>query len=158
MQGLPLEDPEGSQPLPTNPPEGSPQQSEVQDNIPSQAERTDSLDNFRIVSDSLDAFRIPPGYERHILRLNSSRELVVDTSGIPIGPLTGPKNEDPFWTTDIFQTPTTVRDLYGSGAGVDIPVVSELPETSATYTIPLDHFASTTCYLFVGSRHTVSWS
>jgi hypothetical protein len=83
--------------------------------------------------------------------LNSSGELVVDTYGIPTGPLTGTKNEDPFWTTDIFRTPTTVRDLYSSGAGADIPVVSELPETSATYTIPLDHFASTTCYLFVGS-------
>jgi hypothetical protein len=44
-----------------------------------------------------------------------------------------------------------VRDLYDSGEGVDIPVIFELPKTSATYTIPLDHFNSTTCYLFVGS-------
>jgi hypothetical protein len=44
-----------------------------------------------------------------------------------------------------------MRDLYGSGVGVDIPAISELPKTSATYTIPLDHFNSTTCYLFVGS-------
>jgi hypothetical protein len=83
MQGLPPEDPEVSQPLLPNPPEDSPQQSEIQDHIPSQAERTDSLESFRIVSDSLDAFRLPPGYERRILRLNSSGELVVDTSGIP---------------------------------------------------------------------------
>jgi hypothetical protein len=44
-----------------------------------------------------------------------------------------------------------MRDLYGSGAGVDIHVVSKLPKMSATYTIPLDHFNSTIGYLFVGS-------
>jgi hypothetical protein len=44
-----------------------------------------------------------------------------------------------------------VRDLYGLGTGDDIPIVSELPETASTYTIPLDHFDNTTCYLFVGS-------
>jgi hypothetical protein len=44
MQGLPPEDLEGSQPLPTNPPEGSPQQSEVQDVSTPQVERTNSLE------------------------------------------------------------------------------------------------------------------
>ena len=44
-----------------------------------------------------------------------------------------------------------MRDLYGPGEGVDIPVISELLETSNTYRIPLDHFNSTTCYLFMGS-------
>jgi hypothetical protein len=95
--------------------------------------------------------RIPPGYERRILRLNSSGELVVDTSGIPTRPLTGLESEDPFWTTDIFRTPATSARPLRLGAGVDIPVISELPETSATYMIPLDHFNSMTCYLFVGS-------
>jgi hypothetical protein len=46
MQGLPLEDMEGSQPLPTNPLEGSPQQSEVQDVTAPQVERTNSLEWF----------------------------------------------------------------------------------------------------------------
>jgi hypothetical protein len=46
MQGIPLEDPKVSQPLLPNPPEGSPQQSEVQDNIPSQVERVDSLESL----------------------------------------------------------------------------------------------------------------
>jgi hypothetical protein len=48
MQGLPPEDLEGSQPLPTNPPEGSPQQSEVQDVSTPQVERTNSLERFEL--------------------------------------------------------------------------------------------------------------
>jgi hypothetical protein len=46
MQGLPPENLEGSQPLPTSSPEGSPQQSEVQDVTTPQVERTDSLEWF----------------------------------------------------------------------------------------------------------------
>jgi hypothetical protein len=46
MQGLPPEDLEGSQPLPTNSLEGSPQQSEVQDVATPQVERTISLERF----------------------------------------------------------------------------------------------------------------
>jgi hypothetical protein len=46
MQGLPPENLEGSQPLPTSSPEGSPQQSEVQDVTTPQVERTDSLERF----------------------------------------------------------------------------------------------------------------
>jgi hypothetical protein len=44
MKGLPPEDLEGSQPLPTNSPEGSPQQSEFQDVATPQVERTNSLE------------------------------------------------------------------------------------------------------------------
>jgi hypothetical protein len=151
MQGLPPEDLEGSQPLPTNPPEGSPQQSEVQDTATPRVERTDSLDQFRVF-DSLESFRLPHGSERRILRLNSSGELVVQTSGIPTRPFAGPEGQDPFWTTDIFRTPPhTVRDLFGSGVGADISVEPELPETSDTDTIPLDHSPSTTAYIFIGS-------
>jgi hypothetical protein len=51
-----------------------------------------------------------------------------------------------------------VQDIYSSGAGVDIPVIPELPKTSVTYMIPLDHFNSMTCYLFCGFKHTVHWS
>jgi hypothetical protein len=152
MQGLPLEDPEVSQPLLPNPPEDSPQQSDIQDHIPSQAERTDTLESFRIVSDSLDAFRLPPGYERRILRLNSSGELVVDTSGIPTGITVGLENEDPFWTTDISRTPTSRRNPPSLEAEAEIPVVSDPPETSTSFMIPLDHFNNTTCYFFVGSE------
>jgi hypothetical protein len=46
MQGLPSKDPKVSQPLPPNPPEESPQQSEIQYHVPSQAERDDSLESF----------------------------------------------------------------------------------------------------------------
>jgi hypothetical protein len=46
MQGLPPEDLKGSQPLPTNSSEGSPQQSEVQDVATPPVERTNSLEWF----------------------------------------------------------------------------------------------------------------
>jgi hypothetical protein len=154
MQGLPPEDPEVSQPFPPNPPEDSPQQSEIQDHVPSQPERTDSLERFQIVSDPLEAFRLPPGYERRILRLNSSRELVIDTSGLPPKIVAG-LNEDPFWTTDIAQTPTSRRNPPTSETGADIPIISEPPETSYTFTVPLDHFTNTTCYYFPGSETLV---
>jgi hypothetical protein len=55
MQGLPPEDLEGSQPLPTNSLEGSPQQSEVQDVTTPQVERTNSLERF-IITDSREDF------------------------------------------------------------------------------------------------------
>jgi hypothetical protein len=54
MQGLPLEDMEGSQPLPTNSLEGSPQQSEVQDVATPQVEITNSLERFRITNSRED--------------------------------------------------------------------------------------------------------
>jgi hypothetical protein len=67
----------------------------------------------------MEAFRIPPGYERRFLRMNSVGELVVVSSGTLTGPFGA---DDPFWTTDIVRIPPrTVRDLYGSGAGADIP-------------------------------------
>jgi hypothetical protein len=76
-------------------------------------------------------------------------ELVVVSSGTLTGPFGA---DDPFWTTDIVRIPPRmVRDLYGSGAGADIPAIPELPETSAILTVSLGHFSSTTAYLFVGS-------
>jgi hypothetical protein len=99
---------------------------------------------------SLEAFHIPPGYERRILRLNSLGELVVDTSGISIGSHTGPGAENPLWTTNIFRSPPrTVQELYSLGEGVDILVVSQLPETSITYMIRLHHFSGTTSNIIV---------
>jgi hypothetical protein len=39
----------------------------------------------------------------------------------------------------------TVRDLYDNlGASPDQPMASQMPETSVTYTVPLDHFTGTT--------------
>jgi hypothetical protein len=105
MQGISPEDLVGYQPFPNNPPEVSPQQSEFQDTVTSQEEGSTYLESFRIIYDSVEAFRIPPGYERRILRLNSSGELVVDISGIPTGPHTGLEAENPLWTTDIFRSP-----------------------------------------------------
>jgi hypothetical protein len=50
MQGLSLENLEGSQPLPISTPEGSPWQSEVTVVTTPQVERTDSLEHFRITN------------------------------------------------------------------------------------------------------------
>jgi hypothetical protein len=146
VQGLPPENMEDSTPLPPHSMEGSPQQSEVHDIITSQEEVSTSLENFRIVTDSMEAFRIPAGYERHFLQLNSVGELVViDPSDILTGSHSGPQVGDPLWTADIVRSsPRMVRDLYGLGIGVDIPVISQIPKTSVTYTVPLDHFTGTT--------------
>jgi hypothetical protein len=137
MQGLPPENLEGSQPLPTNPPEGSPQQSEVQDVTTPQLERTNSLKRFQI-SNSQEDFRPHPTSERRIMRLTASGELVVQSSGSLTKPFPGPEGQDPFWATGIFR-----QDLFGSGAGVDITVGPEFPETSDPDTIPF-----TTAYYF----------
>jgi hypothetical protein len=50
MQGLSPENLEGSQPLPTSTPGGSPRQSEVPVVTTPQVERTDSLECFRITN------------------------------------------------------------------------------------------------------------
>jgi hypothetical protein len=75
------------------------------------------------------------------LRVNSSRDIVVQSSGSPTGPFIGPEGQDPFWTTGIFR-----RDLFGSGAGIDITVTPELPKTSDPDTLPF-----TTTYYFPGT-------
>jgi len=140
MQRLPPEDMEGSQPLPTNSPEGSPQQSEVQDIVTPRLERTDSLEQFRI-TDSREGLRLPLDSVRRIVRVNSSGDIFVESSGLPTGPFTSPEVKDHFWTTGIFK-----RDLFGLGAGVDITVTPESPETSDPDAI---HF--TTAYYFPDS-------
>jgi hypothetical protein len=76
MQGLPLEDLEGSQPFPTNSSEGSTQQSEVQDVATPQVERTNSLEWFQITN-SREDFQLPLDSMRRIVRVDSSREIVV---------------------------------------------------------------------------------
>jgi hypothetical protein len=58
---------------------------------------------------------------KRIVRVNSSGEIVVESSGLPTRPFTEPEGQDPFWTTGIFR-----RDLFGSGVGIDITVTPEL--------------------------------
>jgi hypothetical protein len=78
---------------------------------------------------------------RCIVRVNSSRDIIVESFGLPTGPFTCPKCQDPFWTTGIFSW-----DLFGSGVGVDITVTPEPPKTSDPNAIPF-----TTAYYFPGS-------
>jgi hypothetical protein len=66
MQGLSPEHLEGSQPLPTSSPDGSPQQSEVQDVTMPQVERTDSLEHFQITN-TREEFRLHPDSKRQIM-------------------------------------------------------------------------------------------
>jgi hypothetical protein len=86
------------------------------------------------------------GYERHFLQMNSVEELVfIDPFEILTGSRSNPLVGNPPWTSDIVRSPPrTVQDLYRLGTGVDIPVVSQIPETSVTYTVPLDHLTGTT--------------
>jgi hypothetical protein len=138
MQGLSPEHLEGSQPLPTSTPEGSPRQSEVTVVTTPQVERTDSLEHFRITNTRED-FRLHPDSERPFMRLNSSGDLVVTSSGSPVGPFPGIEGQDLFWSTGVFRW-----DLFGPGS----PVISEInppviSEISSPETVPL-----TTAYHF----------
>jgi hypothetical protein len=73
--------------------------------------------------------------------VNSSGDLVNQSSGSPTRPFIGLEGQDPFWTTGIFR-----RDLFGSGAGIDITIAPELLETSDPGTIPF-----TTAYYSPGT-------
>jgi hypothetical protein len=130
MQGLSPEHLDGSQPLPTTTPEGSPRHSEAIVVTTPQVERTDSLERFRITNTRED-FRLPSDSQCPFRRLNSSRELVVTSSGSPIGPFPGVEGQDPFWSAGDFR-----RTLFGPGS----PVVSEInpPMISETETVPLN--------------------
>jgi hypothetical protein len=76
------------------------------------------------------------------VRVNSSRDLVVQSSVSPTRPFIGPEGQDPFWTTGIFR-----RDLFGLGAGIDTTVTLELPETSDPDIVPF-----TMDYYFPGTE------
>jgi hypothetical protein len=141
MQGLPPENMEGSQPMPTSSPEESPQQSEVEDVTTPQVERTDSLERFQITN-SREEFRIHSDSERRIMRVNSFGDLVVLSSGSPNGPFLGPEGQVPFWSTGVFRW-----DLFGSGAGVEITVSPAFPKTSDPDKIPF-----TTAYYFPSTK------
>jgi hypothetical protein len=88
MQGLSPEHLDDSQPFPIGTPKGSPRQSEATVVTTPQVERTDSLEPFRITN-TREEFQIHRGSEQPFMRLNSSRELVVTSSGSPVGPFPG---------------------------------------------------------------------
>jgi hypothetical protein len=115
MQGLSLENMDGSQPLPTATPEGSPRQGEATVVTTPQVESTKSLEPFRITNTRVD-FRILCG-ERPFVQLNSFGELVVTSSGSPVGPFIGVEGQDPFWSAGDFR-----RTLFSPGS----PTVSEI--------------------------------
>jgi hypothetical protein len=77
--------------------------------------------------------------------MNSSGELVVETSRAPNGPHIGLGIENPPISSEELRTPPRiVRELYENlGVSPNSPIISQLPETSITYTIPLYHFSST---------------
>jgi hypothetical protein len=141
MQGLSPEHLDGSQPLPTSTPGGSPRSSEVPVVTTPQVERTDSLERFHITNTRED-FRLNPDSERHYMRADSSRDLIVVYSGSPTGPFPGLEGQDPFWSTGVFR-----RDVFGPGS----PMISEInplviSEISNPETVPL-----TTTYHFTVS-------
>jgi hypothetical protein len=76
------------------------------------------------------------------MRVNSSGDLVVLSSGSPTRPFLGPEGQDPFWTYGIF-----IWDLFGSGAGVDITVSPAFPKISNLDAVPF-----TTTYYFPGTE------
>ena len=51
------------------------------------------------------------------MRLNSSGDFVVTSSGSLVGPFPGIEGQDLFWSTGVFR-----RDLFGPGS----PVISEI--------------------------------
>jgi hypothetical protein len=94
-----------------------------------------------------------------MLQMNSLGEIVVDGNlEVPTGLNAGSGVDDPLFQSESFRTPThttktfnpsssplTVRDLYGNlGASLDQPMASQMPETSVTYMVTLDHFTGTT--------------
>ena len=110
--------------------------------------------------------------------MNLSGEVVViEDTEVPTGPHTGSGVEDPFFQSESFRTPThtvgtsgfgyvplTIHDLYGSlGVSPDRPMASQVPETSVSYTLPLNHFTGMTSnvittpdQLLIGSHSTPS--
>jgi hypothetical protein len=86
------------------------------------------------------------------MRLNSFGDLVVTSSGSPVGPFLGIEGQDLFWSTGVFQ-----RDLFGPVSPliseINPPVISEIsgPEivpltTAYHFTIPVEmaHLTDTT--------------
>jgi hypothetical protein len=139
MQCLSPEHLEGYQPLPTSSPEGSPQRSEVPDVTTQQVECTDSLEHFRITNNR-EEFRLHPNSERPFMRLNSSGDLVVTSSGSLVGPILGLEGQDPFWSMGVFR-----KDLFGP----DSPMISEITPPVISEISSLETVPFTTAYHFI---------
>jgi hypothetical protein len=75
------------------------------------------------------------------MRVNSSGDLVVVSSGSPVGPFPGIEGQDPFWSTGVFR-----RDLFGAGSGIVTVFSPVISKTSNRETVPF-----TTAYYFHGT-------
>jgi hypothetical protein len=128
MQGLSPEHLDESQPLPTAAPEYSPQHGDTVVVTTPQVESTDSLEPFRITNTRED-YRIRHG-ERPFVRLNSFGDIVVTSSGSPVGPFPSEEGQDPFCLADV------CRPLFSP----ESPVVSEInpPVFFETETVPVN--------------------
>jgi hypothetical protein len=59
------------------------------------------------------------------MRVNSFGDLVVVSSGSPVGPFPRIEGQDPFWSMGIFRW-----DLFGAGSGVESIISLVISETS----------------------------
>jgi hypothetical protein len=60
---------------------------------------------------------------RCIVQVNSSRDIVVESYGLPTGPFIGPEGQDPFWTTGIVTNLTrTLQSSRFLGGPIFYPV------------------------------------
>jgi hypothetical protein len=98
--------------------------------------------------------------------MNSSGEIVVDENiEVPTGPNTESGVDDPLFQSESFRTPVHTAGIFNPssvpvhsfgellrdtiflitlGMSSNQPMASQMPETSVTYTVPLDHFTGTT--------------
>jgi hypothetical protein len=118
-----------------------------------------------LFQNSLEAFRLPPNpvlsirQDAHFLWMNSSGEIVVvENIEVPTGPNVGSGVDNPLFQSESFGTPahtagicnpssalSSGHDIFGTlGTSSNQPMSSQIPKTSITYTVPLDHFTSTT--------------
>jgi hypothetical protein len=156
MQGFPSKDSKGYLPLL---PKSSQDPIEPHNKLASEVGNTHSLEDFQIISDSLEDFRIPLRPDALILHMNSDGEIVVvDNTGVSIGPNARSRIEDPLFHSEIPGTsahttgtsiscsiPLIVQDLYGNlGMSPDHPAISQVPEMYVSYTVPLDQFTGMT--------------
>jgi hypothetical protein len=170
MQGIPPEDPEGYLPFHPNSPEGSLER-EVNNEVASKVGSSHSLEGFIIVLDSLEEFRLPPNplmsirKDTHFLWMNSLEEIVVvDNIEAPTGPNARSGVDDTIFQSESFRTPnhtpgvfnpsstpSSVRDIFGAlGKSSNQPMASQMPKTSITYMVPLDHFTGMTSNVTIG--------
>jgi hypothetical protein len=76
------------------------------------------------------------------MQLNSFEDLVVTSSGSPVGSFPGIEGQDLFWSTGVFR-----RDLFGPGSPVISEIVSPvISEISSPGTVSF-----TTTYYFPGT-------